>query len=246
MRRSFIFILSVVIAVSSLLAANYDYIMLSNGSVVKGRIVTEEPNVSVTIRAENGSLYTYDFTQIRKITRNAPVVPTATHDSNLGVLSEMENGFWFAVEAGAGVSCRFSKSNRAFGEGDIVFGYRFNQYAKAGVGVGFRYYFNAYPEFRSTAIDGSFPVYFNLRGNLLGDMYRSVVPYYNIDVGAAIRDGAMIRPGIGLRMGQRRSAFLLGISYLAQQLPQLVATDGGVTRERKWMSFACVKIGYEF
>ncbi len=94
MRRSFIFILSVVIAVSSLLAANYDYIMLNNGSVVKGRIVTEEPNVSVTIRAENGSLYTYDFTQIRKITRNAPVVPTA---SRLQSRSPFRDGERFLV-----------------------------------------------------------------------------------------------------------------------------------------------------
>lgn len=223
--------------------AKTDYVYLNNGSVIKGCIESEVPNVSVTIRSEDGKLYTYDMTQVRKISREAPEIPQVGHDGNLTRVRDMEHGFWCAFEAGGGGSVRVNHKNRGYVEGDFVFGYRGSQYARVGIGFGYRRYIAQTPRFRDSAKEWALPLYFNLRGNLLGHKYRGIVPYYSIDLGGAFRDGLMARPAIGFKMGKDRSSFLVSINYTAQQMPR-ITSDG--ERERKITSLLGLKIGYEF
>lgn len=242
--KKFVLLLAlVVVCAFGAAAKSADYIYLNNGSVIKGYIESEVPNVSITIRSENGQLYTYNMTEVRKITRKAPEVPSVGHDANLTRVRSMEHGFWCAFEVGAGSSVRVNHTNRMYGEGDFVFGYRGSQYARIGIGVGYRYYFNQVPDFRDSRVNWAIPLYFNLRGNLLGHAYRSIVPYYSIDLGGAFRDGLMARPAIGFKFGVDRSSFLVSLNYTAQQLP-LINKDG--ERKRQVLSFLGLKLGYEF
>ena len=58
----------------------------------------------------------------------------------------------------------------------------------------------------------------------------------------------MVRPTIGLRIGDfERSAFLVGISYLAQNIRiARFDSEGNYSRDNYLSSFVTLKIGYEF
>lgn len=160
--------------------------------------------------------------------------------------TENSTGFWAAVEASGAYSCRLFHSNFALAEVDAVFGYRFNDYVRVGIGVGGRYYFDN-DKVRYTRSEWAFPLYANVRGNFMPTQYRNVVPYYSVDLGGTIRDGMMLRPTLGLRFGQERSAFLLGLGYLGQDLKSFACTEKGeIKSKRKFVSFITLKIGYEF
>lgn len=236
-------LLAIMCAAVSLAARSIDYVYLNNGNVVKGYIESERPNVSLTIKSVDGNVYTYSMTEIRKISRKAPDVPAVGNDANLTRVRDMESGFWFALEAGAGSSARLHHTNRLYGELDFTFGYRVNQYARLGIGAGYRYYFNQVPGFRASDVSWSIPLFFNIRGNLLGQAYRSIAPYYSLDLGGAFKDGLMVRPAVGLRFGSQRSSFLVSVNYTAQQIPEFSDSN---ERNRKVRSFVGLKLGYEF
>lgn len=169
-------------------------------------------------------------------------------DSSVEYKDYMENntGFWAAVEASGAYSCRLSHSNFGYGEVDAVVGYRFNDYARIGLGVGARYYFDN-SKVRTTSIAWACPLFFNVRGNFIPSLYRSVVPYYSIDFGGTIRDGLMVRPTVGLRFGMQRSAFLLGLGYVGQDLKSYSCdSPGRCVEKRKFVNFVTLKLGYEF
>lgn len=107
--------------------------------------------------------------------------------------------------------------NTPFAELDIYAGYRFNDYARVGIGLGPRYYFTP-GNLRRTSVKWAMPLVFNVRGNIIPQDYRTVIPYYSVDLGATVGDGFMLRPTIGIRCGEPRSAFLLGVSYMLQNL----------------------------
>lgn len=157
-------------------------------------------------------------------------------------------GFWNAVELQGGYSVNHGHSNIGLTELDYVAGYRVNEFFRFGAGVGARFYPKS-TDLRDTSWKWSFPIFVNVRGNIISrEQYRTVVPYYSLDAGAAIRDGFMVRPTIGLRIGDfERSAFLVGISYLAQNVRiAKIDSDGRRSRDKYLSSFITLKIGYEF
>lgn len=160
--------------------------------------------------------------------------------------TENNTGFWAAVEASGAYSCRLFNSNFSLAEVSAVFGYRFNDYLRLGIGIGGRYYFDN-SKVRHTSSEWAFPLFANVRGNFLPTQYRNVVPYYSMDLGGTIRDGMMVRPTLGLRFGQSRSAFLLGVGYLGQDLKSFTFNEKGQKEsKRKFVSFVTLKVGYEF
>lgn len=157
--------------------------------------------------------------------------------------TESQTGFWAAAEASAGYSCRLFNSNFGYSEFDAVVGYRFNEFVRTGIGIGGRYYFDN-AKVRTTASEWAFPIFVNVRGNFIPTQYRSVVPFYSFDIGGTVRDGFMVRPNVGLRIGRDRSAFLVSIGYSGQDLSSYNKTNGEKTR--KFISFINLKLGYEF
>lgn len=147
-----------------------------------------------------------------------------------------ETGYWCSVEYDAGSSLFFEKKN--FQETGLSFtnGYRFNEYLRVGVGAGVRYYFNN-NEVRSTDVKWAFPLYANVRGNIMSMDVRNVVPYYSVNIGGIIRDGFYISPTIGLRIGDPRSAFLVGLSY---------SFEDTALRSGSGASMLAIRLGYEF
>lgn len=172
--------------------------------------------------------------------------PEINTNSEQKEYTENNTGFWAAVEASGAYSCRLFHSNFSLAEVDAVFGYRFSDFVRIGIGVGGRYYFDN-DKVRYTKSEWAFPLYANVRGNFIPMQYRNVVPYYSFDIGGTIRDGMLVRPTLGLRFGKDRSAFLLGLGYLGQDLKTFACNEKGELKsKRKFVSFVTLKLGYEF
>jgi len=173
-------------------------------------------------------------------------LPGVSHVSSNKSYDENNTGLWVAAEMQGAYSCRLFNSNFGFGEGDVTVGYRFNEFLRVGVGVGARCYFDN-DKVRYDDMKWAFPLYGNVRGNFIPAENRNVTPYYSVDCGGTIRDGFMIRPTIGLRIGRDRSAFLVGLGYTGQDLKSFeVKEEAGKVSKRKFVSFVHLRIGYEF
>jgi hypothetical protein len=151
-------------------------------------------------------------------------------------------GFWMSADVSGGYSCRLTRPNIGYSEIDVAGGYRFNEYLRVGVGVGARYYFDRETARRTSSTDWGFPLYLTVRGNFIPTQYRTVVPFYAFDFGTTVKDGVMIRPTVGLRIGQMRSAFIVALSYVGQFTEGL---DYGID-DVNYMPFVSLRLGYEF
>jgi len=147
-----------------------------------------------------------------------------------------ETGYWCSAEYDVGTSLFFNKKNIQGMGLSFTNGYRFNEYLRVGVGVGARYYFNN-NEVRSTDVKWAFPLYVNVRGNIMSMDVRNVVPYYSLNVGGVVRDGFFISPTIGLRIGDPRSALLVGLSY---------SYEDTALRSGNGLNALSIRLGYEF
>lgn len=215
---------------------NTTYVYLNNGSVVKGNVTTTA--TQVTIITDNGQVLTYPMVEVNRISPDEPVQPAITRDRALGDMNDNDTGFWMSAQINGSYSVFLSSRCAPWTEFDVVGGYRFSQYLKVGIGIGGRYYFDN-SRLRSKNEEWSFPIFATVRGNFITDAYRDVTPYYSVDLGGAIQDGFMWRPTVGLRIGQSRSAFLVGITYTGQSLKYVTGKD-------RYVSGLGITLGYEY
>lgn len=169
-------------------------------------------------------------------------IPSKGIDPNQEQYTTYRRGFWFAAEAMGGVSCHLKGHNLGFSEVDLTAGYRFSQYLRAGVGVGARYYIKQ-GCLRRGSIKWGMPLFLAVRGNLMPGEYRHAVPFYSVEAGGSIRDGFMLRPSIGVRIGEPREAFTIALSYMGQDLATYNSEGGKCTR---FTNFVALRLGYEF
>lgn len=229
---------------TTLLAVASDVVILKNGNVVRGNILSRTETV-VTIKADNGRVLEYPMIEVQKISDSKEVsVPAKPVSVSAGSYytdyTELNTGFWCAAELGEAVSVNLSRRNYTFTELDFVGGYRMSEFLRFGLGLGARFYNDNSSRYSKVA--WGMPIYATVRGNVIPGKYRDVVPYYSFDMGGSVRDGFMIRPGLGIRIGQKRSAFLINLSYLGQNI---ISRENDV-RKNKFTSFFMLKIGYEF
>lgn len=153
--------------------------------------------------------------------------------------SDLDKGFWCSIEAEGGSSVFIEKRNMQVGGARFTAGYRFNEYLKVGAGFGGRYYFNNNDVRRKRDSGFTLPLYADLRGNFISQRNRDVVPYWNVSVGGAVWDGFFFSPTIGLRFGEERDSWLLGLSY---SFNNIQAAPGN----SKEANFLLLRVGYEF
>lgn len=150
-----------------------------------------------------------------------------------------ERGFFCAVELEAGSSVFPDKTNTQPVALSFTAGYRVNDYLRVGAGFGGRWYVNGNDARRRYDSPFTVPLYADVRGNFMAQGSREVVPYWNVKVGGMVYDGFFLSPTVGLRIGERRNAVLVGLSYSFNQLR---------TRpdESRGASFLLLRVGYEF
>ncbi len=213
-------------------------VYLNNGNVVRGQIIDTGSNTLIKIKADNGAVYEYKKTEIRDIKAGDVITPEESSRRKYVDYEDNDKGFWWAAELSGGPSVFYEKANLGHTQLAIVGGYRFNDFIRAGIGLGARYYIDN-KKVRAKSNAWSFPIYANLRGNFMPQDVRRVVPYWSVDVGGTIRDGFFFSPTLGVRFGGKRSNMLVGISYTGQTMDTKWESD-------KMVSLLSAKIGYEF
>lgn len=243
MKKLLVLVVSALVGLGAMAQSNggYDYIFLNNGTVIQGTIVGDASGLTVTIQTVGGEFLTYPKTEINKISHENPAAKLPEGKQGYVKYTEYDRGFWCGVDLYGGISTNIgdNSKNGELCELDVVGGYRLNEYLRFGIGFGARYYFQN-SNIRHGGMEWSFPIFANVRGNLISDYERRVTPYYSFSIGGAIQDGVMVRPTIGLRISDlKRSAFMLGVSYLGQSLARPDGKD-------KFQSFVALNVGYEF
>ena len=171
-------------------------------------------------------------------------MPTEHMQTPVNDYTELNSGFFCAVEGGG--AYLFDKAqNPGLADFNAVAGYRLNEYLRAGIGLGVRYFWDC-EKVRQAYSHFAMPLFLDVRGNFIPTNERDVVPYWSVDLGGSFPDGFMFRPTLGLRIGQERNAFLVGISYLGQQVRQCKLDGQTCSKDRKFLSGVQVRIGYEF
>lgn len=153
--------------------------------------------------------------------------------------SEQEHGFWCAVEVAGGSGVDIHNTNMQVVSGTFTGGYRFSEYIRVGLGIGGRCYVNNNDARRDEKSLFTLPLFANARGNFISQTSRDIVPYWSFDIGGVVWDGFFFSPTVGLRLGEKRDAWLLGISYSFNTIKALPDT-------RTTGNFMMLKVGYEF
>ncbi len=177
------------------------------------------------------------FSQHNTINR----IPTVGKDPTQNQLSQTETGFWISAEVMGGYSAHLYGHNMGVTEFDVTAGWRFSEFLRIGIGTGLRYYIDS-KDIRRHSSGFGMPLFVAARGNMVYGKYRNVVPYWGVEFGGAFPDGIMFRPTVGLRFGAPRQAWLLGVSYMAQNVA--VAPLG--VKEKRLSNFFMLRVGYEF
>ncbi len=151
---------------------------------------------------------------------------------------QQDKGFWCSVEGNVGSHVMLKQRNMQYVGVAWTLGYRFSEFVRTGIGIGGKYYFNNI-SCRDTNVRWTFPLFANLRGNFISQRDRSLVPFWSVNVGAALRDGFFLSPSLGLRFGEERNAWLLGIGYNFQ----CIDAAEGIRDEAHSLYLSC---GYEF
>lgn len=244
--------LIIIFGVHCMSKADATYLHLNNGEIIECEIIDSNER-TITIRTKDGRTNTVERLKIKDLTNKKPLLSRENDEVNTKTLSsrnDNKNHFWWGADLYGFYSCYSSSNNKPMTELSVTLGYRLNEYVKVGVGVGARYYFDADKndiinrQRKEDLINLSIPIYVNLRGHLSSSRERSVIPYYSLSFGASINEGVMVRPTIGLRIGDYdRSAFLIGINYMGQTLK---LPSNHINKKKSFTTFIGLNIGYEF
>lgn len=173
------------------------------------------------------------------------VLPQRPHRAQYVDHTQSQTGFWCAAELEGGSTVMLEHSNMQAAQFTYIGGYRLNEYFRVGVGIGVKYYFNNNSKRRGSANSCTFPLYANFRGNFLSQADRSMVPYWSVNLGTVLKDGFYLSPSVGLRFGEQRNSWLLGISYSLNHIntSKLQSPPAKCLRTTSSLS---LHVGYEF
>ena len=188
-------------------------IYLKNEWVIRGQIILQNAG-GVKIRSSDGNIYFFNRTDIIKI----------TEENRWNNFIYKQKGFAHFTELGplvAGKTTQDGVTTAAFSF-ETVNGYKFCQYAFAGMGVGADLY----------ATQTILPLFASFRGDIIKE--GSVIPYYYGDLGYgfnitgsssslnSFKGGLHYAIGMGLKIPFNRNAgFLLSLGYNYQKTSYL-------------------------
>ena len=220
-RNLFITGLLFIISVFTLSAQNYqEVVYLKNGSVIRGTIVEQQPNVLLKVKTADGSIFVYPMNEVEKITKEEAI--NRESEKSNRIRTDVK-GYRGSVEVGTIVNFRASGIPIDRGAFSITtsHGYQFNPHLFLGAGIGLDYH----------AAGGSLfmPLFVDVRANFLN---RDITPFWGVKIGYAVgsKVSEVVNPGIyfnptfGVRfILNRQSAMNIAFGYNLQQ--QIVKKD---------------------
>lgn len=210
------------ISVFSLSAQDYqEVICLKNGSVIRGTIVEQQPNVLLKVKTADGSIFVYPMNEVEKITKEEAI--NRESEKSNRIRTDVK-GYRGSVEVGTIVNFKASGIPIDKGAFSITtsHGYQFNPYIFLGMGFGLDYHAAGKHLF--------IPLFVDLRTNFSD---TNITPFWGTKAGYSIGSknaynkvstGAYFNPTFGVRfILNRQSTMNIAFGYNLQQ--QIVKKD---------------------
>lgn len=182
-----------------------EVVYLKNGSIIRGVIIEQTPNVSLKIRTPDGSIFAYKMEEVEKITKETTLDVRYGRRHRGEGLSAGYRGF---------VDLGFTVGTGTFGENRPEFttshGFQINPYIFVGTGFGVGYYLD------SEAVE--IPIFAHVRSEFLD---KRISPFFDFKVGYTVYDskGFYMSPMLGCRFGfGNRGGVSIGVGYTMQKL----------------------------
>lgn len=181
-----------------------EVVYLKNGSIIRGVVVEQVPNVSLKIKTADGSIFAYPMADVEKITKeentsiNSYRYKKQVKNTLRGYKGFVDAGYLFDVSDNDANKFELSTSH----------GYQFNNYFFVGGGLAF----NHYSEAGLCAV----PIFANFRANFINN---KVTPFGDVKVGYTAGDieGAYVSMAVGVRVAlAKKMALNFRLEYAAQ------------------------------
>lgn len=208
--RKLLLLLTLLLSISTYVAAqNYtEVVYLKNGSVIKGVIIEQVPNVSLKIKTSDGSLIICQMNDVEKITKEERYTRDYRKDvNNRKAARNTLKGYKGFVDVG--YIADLSDYNADKVEVSTSHGYQFNNYFYVGGGVAVDFYTDA------DLIAA--PIFVDFRANFIN---KRITPFADIKTGYSVGDveGVYVATGIGVRFSLKgKKALNLKLEYNYQQ-----------------------------
>ena len=208
--RKLLLLLTLLLSISTYVAAqNYtEVVYLKNGSIIKGVIIEQVPNVSLKIKTGDGSLIICQMNEVEKIIKEERYTRDYRTDiDNRKAARNTLKGYKGFVDFGYIADLSDYDANKV--EISTSHGYQFNNYFYLGGGVAADFY---------TDVDLiAVPIFVDFRANFIN---KKVTPFADIKTGYSVGDveGAYVSTGIGVRFSLKgKKAINLKLEYNYQQ-----------------------------
>lgn len=180
-----------------------EVVYLKNGSVIKGVIIEQIPNVSLKVKTADGSLIICNMSEVEKITKEESSHVRSYKKTSKATLRGYKGFVDFGYIADV------SDNNAGKIEASTSHGYQFNNYIFLGAGMAVDYY--------TDADLVSIPIFANFRVNFIN---KKITPFVDLKTGCAVGDveGAYVTLGMGARFSLKgKKAVNIGLEYHYQQ-----------------------------
>lgn len=206
-----------------------DVIYLKNGSVIKGNIIEEVPNKSITLKTADGSNFVFEIEKIKKIVKEEANYSSFSKGEEPQKNKFSISGIRGFIDATYAFDVYTPNQNRL--EMSISDGYQIFSYVFIGAGFGIHYY-DMVDKFKM-------PFFVDFRVNFLSGR---VVPFLGTKIGYTVNlsdsltgEGFYSSNFVGVKcMISKRKAINIAVSYIVQDINLLRSQAIGVT------------IGFEF
>lgn len=208
--RKLLLLLTLLLSISTYVTAqNYtEVVYLKNGSVIKGVIIEQVPNVSLKIKTGDGSLIICQMNDVEKIIKEERYTRDYRTDiDNRKAARNTLKGYKGFVDFGYIADLSDYDANKV--EISTSHGYQFNNYFYLGGGVAADFYTDA----DLIAV----PIFVDFRANFIN---KKVTPFADIKTGYSVGDveGAYVSTSIGVRFSLKgKKAINLKLEYNYQQ-----------------------------
>ncbi len=187
-----------------------EVVYLKNGSVIRGVIIEQIPNVSIKIETADRNIFVYKMEEIEKITKERIPEQFRNNKKPVNQGRGLSAGYKGIVDIGYDIGVGDYGVDRI--RLNIINGYQFNPYFSMGFGLGVRYYYDAeaalmpfFADFRANFIDNSVSPYFSLGFGYsfdLTDYFEGVGILLNPTIGVSFKvsDKTALNIGVGYEM----------------------------------------------
>lgn len=249
--KKLLLLLTLLLSISTYVAAqNYtEVVYLKNGSIIKGVIIEQVPNVSLKIKTSDGSLIICKMDEVSKITKEELYDSEEqyyrgerhTKDFRRGARVTLK-GYKGFVDAGYLFDTNDNSSSKL--EVTTSHGYQFNNYFYLGGGTGVSYY-------GDRDLIGV-PVFLDFRANFIN---KKITPFADVKAGYTAGDieGVYTTAAVGVRFslkGKKAINLKLEYSYQESGLSDSYSYTIGNSRyyyyEDNDLDALGIKVGFEF